>query len=60
MLKVQCIKNEGAEGGLTVGKIYDIGMDNVNDELIYIALNDIGIINIGYDRDKFKYKVVRE
>ena len=57
MLSVECINNEGAEGGLTVGKQYDIAWDEVEDELIYITINDAGIENIGYDRNKFKYKV---
>lgn len=57
MLVVECINNEGAEGGLTIGKQYDIALDEVEDELIYIAINDAGIKDIGYTRDKFKYKV---
>ena len=57
MLLVECINNKGAEGGLTVGRIYDISLDEVEDELIHIAINDAGILDIGYDRDKFKYVV---
>ena len=57
MLVVECINNEGAEGGLTIGKVYDIASDEIEDKLIYITINDAGIENIGYTRDKFKYKV---
>lgn len=57
MLKVKCINNEGAEGELTLEKVYDIGMNRVEDKSIYVALNDLGIMNSGYDRDKFKYVV---
>lgn len=57
MLLVECINNIGAEGGLTVGEIYGIVRDEVEDELIYLHVNDAGIMYIGYDRDKFKYHV---
>lgn len=57
MLSVKCINNKCAEGGLTVGKVYDISLDEVEDEVIYIKINDAGILDIGYDRDKFKYVI---
>lgn len=57
MLMVECVNNKGAEGGLTVGEIYYISLDEVDSELIYIHVNDAGIENIGYDRSNFKYHV---
>lgn len=59
MLRVQCIKSQGAEKELTIDKVYNIGLNDVNDKLIYITSNDVGAVNVGYDRDKFKYVVRR-
>lgn len=56
MLGVECINNKGLEGGLTLGKQYNILQDE--DDRITVK-NDIGN-EIAYKSSNFKYCIIKE